>query len=63
MNRADMPIKPQQLVAATGDSLVPQIRLFQASDLFGPSKEIGIVHDGALYRLRVTRAGKLILTK
>jgi len=58
-----MPIEQQNRVAPEEDSLVPQIRLFQASALFGSSKEIGIVHDGALYRLRVTRAGKLILTK
>jgi hemin uptake protein HemP len=31
--------------------------------LFGPAREVLIRHDGALYRLRLTRAGKLILTK
>lgn len=31
--------------------------------LFGPAREVLIRHNGALYRLRLTRAGKLILTK
>lgn len=32
-------------------------------DLFGAKSEIGIEHEGALYRLRITRQGKLILNK
>ena len=31
--------------------------------LFGGKKEIGIRHEGQLYRLRKTRHGKLILNK
>lgn len=31
--------------------------------LFGAARELLIQHNGALYRLRMTRAGKLILTK
>lgn len=31
--------------------------------LFGERKEIGIRHEGQLYRLRKTRHGKLILNK
>ena len=31
--------------------------------LFGQRKEIGIRHEGQLYRLRKTRHGKLILNK
>lgn len=38
-------------------------RVFETKDLFSSADEIGIIHDGAMYRLRVTRAGKLILTK
>jgi hemin uptake protein HemP len=63
MNHAPIPPEPQQFIEGPSDHLVPRIRLYQAADLFGPSREIGIVHEGALYRLRVTRAGKLILTK
>jgi hemin uptake protein HemP len=39
------------------------VRVIQSDDLFGSESEIGIVHQGAMYRLRVTRGGKLILNK
>ena len=39
---------------------VPQ---FDSHALFGAARELLIRHDGALYHLRLTRAGKLILTK
>jgi hemin uptake protein HemP len=32
-------------------------------DLFGAARELMIHHEGALYRLRITRNQKLILTK
>ena len=57
---------PHQLPFPVGemtDSLSSGVRVYQTGELFGPAKEIGIAHDGTLYRLRVTRAGKLILTK
>jgi hemin uptake protein HemP len=38
-------------------------RIIQSAELFGPEQEIGIVHHGSMYRLRVTRGGKLILNK
>jgi hemin uptake protein HemP len=31
--------------------------------LFGTRSEIRILHQGAIYRLRITKAGKLILNK
>ncbi|MCP5160031.1 MAG: hemin uptake protein HemP [Gammaproteobacteria bacterium] len=34
-----------------------------SSDLFGDAQEILIEHAGQEYRLRITRQGKLILTK
>lgn len=39
------------------------LRIVQSSELLGAEREVGLMHDGALYRLRLTRAGKLILTK
>jgi hemin uptake protein HemP len=36
---------------------------FLAADLFGSSSEILIQHIDKQYRLRITRNGKLILTK
>ncbi|GGA39027.1 hemin uptake protein HemP [Pelagibacterium lentulum] len=34
-----------------------------SAKLFGEAQEIEIDHDGTLYRLRITRQGKLILNK
>jgi hemin uptake protein HemP len=38
-------------------------RCFAAQDLLGPEGQAGLVLDGTLYILRLTRSGKLILTK
>ena len=38
-------------------------RIYDAEKLFGSDTEIGIVYRGSMYRLRVTRGGKLILNK
>jgi len=35
----------------------------RTEDLIGKDREIMIEHAGAYYRLRITRANKLILTK
>ncbi len=40
-----------------------QIPLIDSSQLFGKSNEIMIRHEGAIYRLRITRNGKLIMNK
>lgn len=37
--------------------------VLDSRDLFQGRREILIDHDGSLYRLRLTRAGKLILHK
>lgn len=41
----------------------PQPARVQAASLFGGGRELVIVHQEEEYRLRVTRKGKLILTK
>ena len=38
-------------------------RRFDSRELFGPGHEVEIAHAGAVYRLRRTALGKLILTK
>lgn len=38
-------------------------QLLQSSELLKGQKTIGILHNGALYRLQATKLGKLILTK
>lgn len=38
-------------------------RVFASEELFEGATEIGIRHEGAHYRLKITRQGKLILNK
>ncbi|MEO0328263.1 MAG: hemin uptake protein HemP [Pseudomonadota bacterium] len=37
--------------------------LISSLELFGSAKEICIKHDDLIYRLRITKQGKLILNK
>lgn len=75
MSSASVPHSPAPLTAgvlgATPDLCVPvqdrasppvAVRLSSQS-LLGGRREIEIDHGGAVYRLRVTSLGKLILTK
>lgn len=39
------------------------VRTLTSNSLFAGEHEIGIEHHGALYRLKITRQGKLILNK
>ena len=39
------------------------LRTFDSAELFDGQKEVQIRHKGALYRLKITRQGKLILNK
>lgn len=39
------------------------VRQLTAAEIFAGSKEVIIEHAGQRYRLRITRSGKLILTK
>jgi hemin uptake protein HemP len=41
----------------------PVTRTISSERLFDGDREIGIEHRGALYRLKITRQGKLILNK
>ncbi len=44
--------------------LTPALRLrLNSTELFGTAQEVIIEHAGEEYRLRLTRQGKLILTK
>ena len=38
-------------------------RRWRSAELFGKDQEVEIVHGQAVYRLRLTSLGKLILTK
>ncbi len=49
---------------AGNDAAEPKaMRRFLSQELFGGECQLEIEHGGALYRLRVTSLGKLILTK
>lgn len=39
------------------------LKILHSQALFDGAKELGIEHHGALYRLKITRQGKLILNK
>lgn len=41
----------------------PPARVLTSESLFRGTTEIGIEHHGAMYRLKITRQGKLILNK
>lgn len=45
------------------DREIGRPRIVTSSDLFGGESEVLIMHNGVLYRLRITRQDKLILTK
>jgi hemin uptake protein HemP len=49
--------------AAPEPKLEPARRSVSSADLFQGRKELIIVHRSEEYRLQITRAGKLILTK
>lgn len=44
-------------------SALPRVRTLTTDALFNGADEVRISHHGAEYRLKVTRQGKLILTK
>ncbi len=48
---------------ATNENYSSPAGIVQASRLFQNSQEILIGHNGETYRLRITKNGKLILTK
>ena len=45
----------------SGQAVFP--RIVRTDDLFGTADEVRIIHAGQEYRLRITKLGKLILTK
>ncbi|MBC2885380.1 hemin uptake protein HemP [Ochrobactrum sp. CM-21-5] len=46
-----------------GVSPDPRLKTYGSGELFEGSREVGIEHGGSLYRLKITRQGKLILNK
>lgn len=60
-DRPDPPAAPVRSVAfpAAGLSQAP----LSSADLLKGQKSVAIEHDGLIYRLQLTKLGKLILTK
>ena len=59
MQRAD-----KILPAPDDRSVTPQrMTAYSTAELFSGAREIEIEHNGEIYRLRITRQGKLILNK
>ena len=56
---ADSPVQRSDALGAG----VARIRTLDSQDLLGASREVRIRHQGESYTLRLTRLGKLILTK
>jgi hemin uptake protein HemP len=46
-----------------GESPIPRAPALPSASLFRGHREVVILHGGQEYRLRITRADKLILTK
>ncbi|MGZ8161523.1 MAG: hemin uptake protein HemP [Methylobacter sp.] len=63
-NEFHEPIEPADLRLSKKQSIAPVSCLrLQSTGLFGIGREVIIEHAGEEYRLRLTRQGKLILTK
>lgn len=62
----DLQVRLPNVTPARADFYRPapaDIRVFGSDTLFDGSKEVGIEHAGSVYRLKITRQGKLILNK
>lgn len=49
--------------ASTARPVSSEVADIDTRQLFGNRSEIRILHQGEIYRLRITKAGKLILNK
>jgi hemin uptake protein HemP len=56
-------LEQERRAVPTTEYLKPLARTLTSQSLFHGEREIGIEHHGALYRLKITRQGKLILNK
>jgi len=54
--------QPAEVPRQPEDERVP-VPVFRSADLFAGQQEVLIEHAGGVYRLRITRSGKLILQK
>lgn len=60
----ELRFRTQQPTARPAQERVNEpVRVVSSDDLFRGRHEIAVDHYGAIYRLRITRQGKLILNK
>ena len=62
MNDSDLPARPPQPRPTPPDSASEE-QVVDSRDLLRGKRELQISHEGEVYRLRVTRNGRLILNK
>lgn len=65
-NRMEYRLQPRMISAGQIEhhqTILRSVRTLESDSLFHGEKEIGIEHHGSLYRLKITRQGKLILNK
>ena len=63
MSAKDAEPTPSKHDTSSAESARAHERVFDSRMLFGDAREIRISHNGESYCLRLTRLGKLILTK
>ena len=62
-------VKPSRMIAEktpiqpVPPTAAPHIRIVESTDIFRGQTEIMIRHEGVIYRMKITRQGKLILNK
>jgi hemin uptake protein HemP len=56
-------LEPPRFPTARSPQVSTAPARLESATLFGGGREVVIIHQGQEYRLRITRAGKLILTK
>ncbi|MGZ4969397.1 MAG: hemin uptake protein HemP [Methylobacter sp.] len=64
MNKQPSSLASSDITLSAKQEIAPALRQrLQSTELFGTAREVVIEHAGEEYRLRLTRQGKLILTK
>lgn len=63
VSRSDSTPRSPPAGGTAGTASASAVPIYASKDLMARHDEIRIVHEGAVYRLRRTATGKLILTK
>lgn len=55
--------RKEEAASAKMEAQAKSVRAISSADIFQGEREVSIVHGECKYRLQITKAGKLILTK